>query len=128
MLIDEPGYVLDKIKSFNKLPKGWHYGLGGPCSQKVIDKATDLYNFSQIYDTEINVFPGLDGEIAVNFYWPTENKSLNNAIEIVVNVDLSLDFVYEVGINTEYKEISSKKNVSYGFIISEFSKLRGKDG
>jgi hypothetical protein len=58
-----------KIRSFAKLPAGWHYGRGVPPSDDVVARALSWYRlFQQLGFAETDAFPGVRGEIAVTAY------------------------------------------------------------
>lgn len=58
-----------KLRSFEQLPVGWHYGSGGPASRTVIDAAVSLYEqMVSLGLTRTDAFPGAEGEIQVTAY------------------------------------------------------------
>jgi hypothetical protein len=58
-----------KIRSFARLPPGWHYGAGKAALQETIDLAREyLLLFAQLGFVETDAFPGVDGEIMVSAY------------------------------------------------------------
>jgi hypothetical protein len=64
-----PTRTLDKIKSFTKLRRGWHYGRGGPISREILDIAADLHgHLMMIGLTRTDAFAGADGEVLLTAY------------------------------------------------------------
>ena len=57
--------VLNKILSFVELPNGWHYGEGKPPEKQTALKALTIYNKAASFDLNIDVSPGIEGEIEV---------------------------------------------------------------
>lgn len=59
----------EKIRSFRKLPVGWHYGDGGPIENSVIQRSIYLY-WSMIWRGVVrtDAFAGADGEILLTAY------------------------------------------------------------
>jgi hypothetical protein len=59
----------NEIMDFTRLPKGWHYGRGGPISKKVCAWALELnrHALAMRYHTT-EAFPGVDGEVMVSAY------------------------------------------------------------
>jgi len=82
--------IKNKIDSFGKLPKGWHYGEGVPASKKRMEKAHKINDFFNGYGVKTDAFPGIEGEIQVvayldEYYW-----------EITIERDNSVVYVFEV--------------------------------
>lgn len=58
-----------KIKSFERLEKGWHFGEGVPPERALIDKATELENLAQdLGFARTDAFPGPNGEVRYCLY------------------------------------------------------------
>jgi hypothetical protein len=59
----------NEIMDFTRLPKGWHYGRGGPISKRVCTWALQLNGeaLARGYRTT-EAFPGVDGEVMVSAY------------------------------------------------------------
>lgn len=59
--------IADKIRSFRKLPNGWHYGTGEPISQSMAGSALDWLEFLGLLGyTNIDAFPGEGGEVLLS--------------------------------------------------------------
>ena len=92
--------TLSKIKSFAKLPVGWHYGQGVPPSDITIARATILVIDAFLIGTiETNAFSGVDGEIQVTMYHDT------SYLEFTIAPDGMVTTVHEEGgIEKDYEE------------------------
>ena len=61
--------VLDKLRSFGDRPEGWHYGEGDEFTSAILECAEAVVICGQLLGLdEVNVFPGLSGEVLVAFY------------------------------------------------------------
>jgi hypothetical protein len=61
--------TIQKVKSFKKLKKGWHYGEGVSFNDKNINCAIDLCEFLLNNSfIKIDAFPGFNGEIRITAY------------------------------------------------------------
>jgi len=59
----------EKIRSFGRMPVGWHYGKGVPARGDIIRVAREyLWHFLMMGYQETDAFPGVDGEIMVTAY------------------------------------------------------------
>lgn len=59
-----------KIRSFARLPRGWHYGSGTPISHNIIATALAYHHlFASLGFVETDAFPGVGGEIMVTAYY-----------------------------------------------------------
>lgn len=101
-----------RIRSFAILPVGWEFGKGRPSPNEIIEKALELYRMSRLLSTQIEVFPGQDGEITLAFYVG------ERTLEITINTDLSLDLVREIGIGINYDEVERLEGVNASDIYS----------
>jgi hypothetical protein len=91
-----------KILSFNRLPRGWHYGDGGPLSRARIDAALSLFWRMNLLGFDTDAFPGAHGELMV------AGNSANHYIEAIAEADNSISIVYEVN----DAEVLSASNIS----------------
>lgn len=101
MYFHQPNEIepISKINEFMKLEKGWHYSEGIAPSQKIAFKAKALVNESLMNMLDVDVFPGVDGEIMVAVY------NGNDCMEFTVESDETITFVHEIGgKQTEYLE------------------------
>jgi hypothetical protein len=80
----------EKIRGFNNLPVGWHYGEGVPPSDSTIKKAIAL-NMEAGGNgfTKTNAFPGIEGEIQFTVY------KGQFYLEFTLEVDGTVTFLYE---------------------------------
>jgi hypothetical protein len=92
--------TLNKIKSFEKLPTGWHYGQGVPPSEVTIARARILVIDAFLTGTiETNAFSGVDGEIQVTMYHGI------SYLEFTIAPNGTVTAVYEEGgIEKDYAE------------------------
>lgn len=61
--------TIDKAERFTRLPKGWHFGEGGPIAEEVFDSIkTFAARASQLGFNKANIFPGIDGGAELVFY------------------------------------------------------------
>jgi hypothetical protein len=63
-----------KISAFLSLPKGWHYGKGGPISIPIVRQALQINRGAWLAGYKTDAFPGYDGEIQINCYRGDETK------------------------------------------------------
>ena len=80
----------NRIRSFEKLPQGWHYGEGCPPQREIIDAALELNNKARDSGfLETDAFPGIDGEIRVTVYQGPDY------LEFTVESNGTITFVHE---------------------------------
>ena len=83
--------IAETIRSFAKLPDGWHYGTGTGAVDAAVNAA--LYVNSLLMDygaRNIEVFPAVDGGILVSGYRGPDT------LEILCHEHGGMDLVYEV--------------------------------
>ncbi len=83
--------VAETIRSFAKLPDGWHYGTGTGAVDAAVDTA--LYVNSLLIDygaRNIEAFPAVDGGILVSGYHDRDT------LEVLCRPDGGMDFIHEV--------------------------------
>jgi hypothetical protein len=86
--LDHP--VVSKIRSFEKLKKGWCHGRGVAPVPQTIERALELHNAMLRYGfTHADVFPGENGEIQLNLYYR------NHYLEFILECDGHVTFVRE---------------------------------
>ncbi len=79
--------VLEKLRSFGAKREGWHHGEGISFGRAVIESAEAIVVCGQLLGfDEMDVFPGLSGEVLVTFY------RSGHCIEIEVDVQPSQRF------------------------------------
>lgn len=96
---------LQKLRSFQRLPKGWHFGEGIPTPKHVIETAESLVQFAIANSVMNDVFPGLSGEVAVVFYF----ESIS--VEVIINLDNNADYCIEEKVGFKFEEIEYHENV-----------------
>ncbi len=80
-----------KIREFQDLPEGWHYGDGHPLSYEVFNEALELHRFLlQLGFTKTDAFPGVEGDISITVY------KQENYICVNINLDLTADIIVEI--------------------------------
>ena len=58
-----------KIERFGALSVGWHYGIGGPIDDDIIQSAKATHEFLLMLAlTKTDAFPGQHGEVMVTAY------------------------------------------------------------
>lgn len=89
-----------KVRKFNSLAQGWHYGEGGPISRAVIESAEIVIrNLAEAGFTKTDVFPNEGGEVLVTAY------HLEHYIGIAVDPSGNLALNYEIdGHQESYNE------------------------
>lgn len=103
-------HVFIKLNSFQYLKKGWCYGEGGPISLSNIKSASRIIMESVSYGLgELDVFPGLNNEVAVSIY------DGENHLEFIIENTGTVTFTHEF--NNE--EISYKENIPLSTAIYE---------
>ena len=61
--------TLSKIRTFQNLAIGWHFGSGGPIEAEVISRAIEIHClFLLLGMTHTNAFAGENGEVLVTAY------------------------------------------------------------
>lgn len=83
--------TIEKILSFKKLEKGWHYGEGVPAQLNAIDGALHLYSCAYKLGLETDAFPCLDGEIMLCVY------DGPHTFEFIVDDSGNIEFIHEIG-------------------------------
>jgi hypothetical protein len=80
-----------KIDSFRHLPKGWHYGEGGPAQESAASAAEAiLWVFALAEVSDTGAFPGAHGEVMVTAYVDS------HYLEAIAETDGSISLTYEV--------------------------------
>jgi hypothetical protein len=104
-------YIEDKIKSFGSLEEGWHFGEGTPASQEVINKTIEIYNLALHLACE--VFPAIDGGINISF------QKEDKFIDFIINSNITIDYIYEIGIGFKYDEIEAIEDISMETVVEK---------
>jgi len=88
--------AVKKLKSFSDFESGWHYGEGDKFDKKILSNSLDLiiYLYNHLF-LDLNVFPGLNGEIMIKAYFP------KTAIEITLEKNLEINFMVEDRLGNE---------------------------
>jgi hypothetical protein len=116
-IVTDDHVVEVKIRSFSDLADGWHFGEGGPISEKVISVALALSKYArELNFSEIDAFPGVNGEILLTLYYG------DYVLELTVESDLSINVVMEVG----DEEVFDKEGLSILEAKEQVHKLREK--
>ena len=89
MRIDSQSHVFDKLKEIACLKNGWHYGEGVPPSKKSLKKANILIEQITMSMFDVDVFPGIDGEIMVTAYHK------EHYWEFTIESDQTVTYVYQ---------------------------------
>jgi hypothetical protein len=117
-IFSEDDAIVKKIRSFGALPIGWDFGQGRPSPIEVIEEAINIARIGEILRIQVEAYPGIDGEIRLVF--PVGEHT----IDIVVNTNLSLTLVHEIGIGINYEEVERIENASVDDIYSSITALK----
>lgn len=115
--------VLIKIRDFSNLPVGWDLDFGNPISEPVIDYTCSLlereYCSNEYFYFRTNVYPtpNSDGGITITF----SNGEV--FLDLIINSDLSLNIVKEVGFGVNYQIEYQRENISVFQLIKEIYEL-----
>jgi hypothetical protein len=91
--------TLQKIREFQSLDDGWHFGKGNPPDSKTVHHAMSLATRAIISTFDTDAFPGIDGEIMVTVYHK------QHYLEFTIESDMTVTFVHQVNDNdVEYQE------------------------
>jgi hypothetical protein len=99
--------TLAKLERFRALKPGWHYGRGGPISDSVLERATDLFYFLiMIGFTRTDAFAGPEGEALITAYYghhyisitiePTLRMSLAHELNAAECCEIEADNIFEI--------------------------------
>ena len=113
--------IIKKLKSFKELKNGWYYGEGIKFSGRRINNVEKIINLLlENKFTELDIFPGIDGEIRITIY------ADQHYYELTFESNNTITFIYEInginGIKKIYKEYLSFKKCKE--MIINYSKLR----
>lgn len=88
-----------KIRSFARLPAGWHYGTGIPARSDVVRVAREyLWHLLMLGFPETDAFPGVGGEIMVTAYRG------DHRVQVTVELDRTFVVTHEFGDDERYHE------------------------
>lgn len=114
-----PG-VRSKILSFAELKEGWDFGQGVPTPRHVVMEALKFYGFGEQLGLEMDAFPGVGGDISVDFYIEDE------LVQVLINPDTALELTHEKGIGSRYEELAYFENIDSAEIIKYLTDFRAK--
>lgn len=104
--------TISKVNSFVELPEGWHYGEGVSPTVEICQNATKLLRVADFLGiTRANAFPGVDGQIQVNFYIEKD------VLEFTLELDGTITIAEDEGNN----QVGFKEGASWN---TAFAKLR----
>jgi hypothetical protein len=107
------GETYQKIDSFRLLPKGWHYGEGGPAEESAASAAEAiLWAFALEGVSDTSAFPGANGEVMVTAYVDS------HYLEAIAETDGSVSLTYEL----DDFELFSKERMR---LVDAIAKVRG---
>ncbi|MFV1980884.1 MAG: hypothetical protein ACC655_07005 [Rhodothermia bacterium] len=95
---DAANLVGDKIRSFEHLPNGWHFGEGEPVSGPQIERALAVLDIGRTLGLKSDAFATENGNVIVSFY------DGEKSIDVEVCGDNVFSLVYEEGIGATYRE------------------------
>ena len=86
--------AIERLERFATYPNGWHYGEGIAFGAETIAHARRLITqFAEaevlIDDVSVEVFPGLDGSIAVSLYVNQQTVNIYVRDELITEVALN---------------------------------------
>lgn len=116
---DRPNPLRTKLQSFRRLPRGWSHGEGVPASADAVRAAEKFVDTAATLQLKADVFPGLNGEIAVAFYQG------NKCVEVVIkDTDLqNVELHVEEGRGFNFRRIESIPAAPYPEAISKIASL-----
>lgn len=80
-----------KVKSFENLAVGWHYGEGGPIEPEIIARALDIYEMFLLHGlTRTDAFAGVNGEVQITAY------RADHFVSVTVERSQSFTLVHEL--------------------------------
>lgn len=84
--------VLQKLKSYTELPEGWNFGSGRPSAAMAMLRALVLLGKGFGFGLDdVETFPGIDGEVQVNFYKDTAS------LEMIFEIDGTITVTFDEG-------------------------------
>jgi hypothetical protein len=105
-----------KIDSFRHLPRGWHYGAGGPATESAASSAESiLWILGLAGVTDTGAFPGADGEVMVTAYVDSYY------VEAIAETNGSVSVTYELNDT----EIFSQTRMHLEDAISKIREILG---
>lgn len=116
----EVDIVLNKLRSFGSLAKGWNFGRGETFTEELIKKAKDIITYVYASVNVIfncDVFANDDGSILLSF------SKRDDFIDIKIDRDLELHLTHEKGIGANYEIINECSNTTLEYIIEELYKV-----
>lgn len=99
-----------KIRSFERLPDGWHYGEGCAATEQAVAAALDVNaQFLMHTPDAVEAFPAVDGGVMVCGYWG------GHTLEIVCGPSGQLDMVHELDdeVTAERSDVSIDEVTAY---------------
>ncbi len=109
--------VPEKLTSFKTLPIGWHYGLGGPISDDVIEAAAAIYRrFRLVGFSRNDFFAGASGEVLLTAY------HRKHYIDVIVEPTKKFSITYEVNDS----EKLFREDLEFNEINKEILEIAGK--
>jgi hypothetical protein len=88
--------TIRKINDFRFMPVGWHYGKGGPISEKTIGLALHAYESLLLVGlSRTDAFPGADGEVLVTAYHK-KTTGFNSYIAVMIETNGFMSVRYEI--------------------------------
>lgn len=99
--------IMKKIDAFLELPDGWHYGEGHAPSKGTVKMAKKVYDQFNTEKYEIEVFPGIWGEIMIEIYPKDNEDEKYGEITVMENCMITVGKCYEDILKDEdYDEIN----------------------
>ncbi len=109
-----------EIEDLAKLPAGWDFGAGDLITESVIARAKQVHSIANLLQLKTEVLPQTSGGITLNFYKSSDSEEF---LEVTINADLSIDYVWEEGKGIEYKILDEKEKVTLTNLQSKLSSL-----
>lgn len=89
MRVDSQNHIFNKLKEIACLKNDWHYGEGVPPNKETLKKANSLIEQITMSMFDVDVFPGIDGEIMVTAYHK------EHYLEFTIECDQTVTYVYQ---------------------------------
>lgn len=102
----EPDPTVQKILSFESLPKGWDYGQGVPSNKSVSRRALEILSLAKLQGFQSEALPATDGGVIMVL------SKGDYFLDVSIDPDLTLNARIEKGIGSEYEVLWESEDVS----------------
>ena len=114
IMLPASGETERKLRSFESLAPGWHYGVGGGIDHETVTLSSQLLKYlTQLGFSSTDAFPGVDGEVLLTVYRDA------SYIEIVVYSTDRISIIYE----RSDAELYRAENVNTKRVLLELKRI-----